>query len=403
MIGIFGTSDVENYGDLVYPPIFDHLLQRSGLSVPTRAFAFLHGPAPAGAGYISHSISSLLHSPERLVDALCIGGGDIIRTDFRAVATHYAPQFIRMSKYPAYWWLVRRVWGKQALAKEFVSRFMDFECAGPLLLNATEHINASPIAYWSCGVPFEFKPADQIAVKAALDNAAFISVRDLASAAKLHRAGVKGPVHVAPDAVVTISDKYDIKNLKAAGIQLFADNGIDVTRRILGFQAVALKGEAVAEVASQLLRHIQATGDEVALIPIGHCHKDQDSLVKLARACRGGAKLVSVREVDEIMAGIVACDTFVGTSLHGNITAFSFGIPHLVGPRPVDKLHGFVDVVGLDAEARLTNWSQLHERLRWLRSQPDGFLSARVERAKAAVYRTFGDMLAHLKLPAYQS
>lgn len=93
----------------------------------------------------------------------------------------------------------------------------------------------------------------------------------------------------------------------------------------------------------------------------------------------------------------------MGTSLHGNITAFSYGIPHLAGPLSVDKLQGFIDVVGLDAEARLPHWSQLPERLRWLRSRPDGYWSSRVERVKAAVYSTFGDMLAHLNLPACQA
>lgn len=400
MIGTFGTSDVENYGDLLYPPVFHHLLQRSGLSVPTRAFAFLPAPAPAGAEYATHSISSLLNGRERAVDALCIGGGDILRTDFRTMASHYAPQFAMLPEHRPYWWLRRKLSGNHGLAKGFISRFMNFECVGPLVLNATTHINASPMAYWSCGVPFEFKPAEHIALKAALDSAAYIYVRDSASAAKLHRAGVKGPIHVAPDAVVTLSDRYDMKSVKAMGKRIFSDHGIDMTRRILGFQAAALKGKAVAEVASQLLRHVQETGDEVALIPIGHCHGDQDTLAELARACGGAAKLISVRRVDEIMAGIVACNAFVGTSLHGNITAFSYGIPHLAGPLPVDKLQGFIDVVGLDAEARLTHWSQLYERLHWLQSRKDGYWSSRVERAKAEVYRTFGDMLAHLNLPA---
>jgi polysaccharide pyruvyl transferase WcaK-like protein len=36
--------------------------------------------------------------------------------------------------------------------------------------------------------------------------------------------------------------------------------------------------------------------------------------------------------VFDMLAIIAASDVFVGTSLHGNITAFSFGIPHVFGP-----------------------------------------------------------------------
>ncbi len=49
MIGIFGTSDVEKDGDLLYPSIFRHLLEKSRVSLPTTAYAFLPGPAPAAA------------------------------------------------------------------------------------------------------------------------------------------------------------------------------------------------------------------------------------------------------------------------------------------------------------------------------------------------------------------
>jgi hypothetical protein len=149
MIGIFGTSDVENYGDLLYPPIFEHLLARAGCSVPTRAFAFLLAIAPAGAGYATHSISGLLHARERVVDALCIGGGDILRTDFRTMAAHYVAQFARMPERHPYWCLRRKWAGKRRQARVFISRFMNFDGVGPLVLNAARHPKAAALAYWS--------------------------------------------------------------------------------------------------------------------------------------------------------------------------------------------------------------------------------------------------------------
>ena len=399
MIGIFGTSDVENYGDLLYPRIFEHLLSRSGVSSSVRAFGFMATTAPAGAGYTTHAISALLHAARRTVDALCIGGGDILRTDYRTMASHYVRHHGTAPNRRSRWWPWKKPPTDDQLADEFLSRHTNFASVGPLVLDASVHAMASPMAYWSCGVPFDIDPAARIALSAAMDSAAYVYVRDSQSAAKLLRAGVKKPLHVAPDAIVTLSDRHAMPSVKAAGKRILANHGIDVTRRVLRFQAVSLDPAAITEVAAQLACYGHNTGEEVALIPIGHCHGDHHTLAELAKVCPGTVKLIPVRQIDDILAAIVACDAFVGTSLHGNITSFSYGIPHLTGPLAVDKLQGFIDVVGLDAEVLLTDWSQLHERLRWLRAQPLSRLSRRVERAKAEVYRTFAEMLTHLGLP----
>jgi Polysaccharide pyruvyl transferase len=62
----------------------------------------------------------------------------------------------------------------------------------------------------------------------------------------------------------------------------------------------------------------------------------------------------------EIGAVIGACDYFVGSSLHGNLSALSFGIPHIIINNPLRsaKLEGLVQLAHLE-EFRITDWEDL--------------------------------------------
>ena len=88
--------------------------------------------------------------------------------------------------------------------------------------------------------------------------------------------------------------------------------------------------------------------------------------------------------------------------MHGNITAFSFGIPHLFGPIPVDKAEGFLDIVGLGADFRLASWSQLADKQAMVMRLPQDYFMARAEAARKAVYETFGKIVKILKDSAPQ-
>jgi hypothetical protein len=97
-----------------------------------------------------------------------------------------------------------------------------------------------------------------------------------------------------------------------------------------------------------------------------------------------------------MMAIIAASDFFVGTSLHGNITAFSFGIPHLFGPLPVAKAEGFLNVAKLPGELKLQSWRELNEKLDFAWGLGDEFFANRAREAKALVRREVDKLLADL-------
>ena len=84
---------------------------------------------------------------------------------------------------------------------------------------------------------------------------------------------------------------------------------------------------------------------------------------------------------------------FVGTSLHGNVTAFSYGIPHLFGPLPVDKAAGFLSAANLPDTLKLRSWNELDDKLDLAEGLGRPFFAERARAAKARVYAAVDKLL----------
>ena len=102
----------------------------------------------------------------------------------------------------------------------------------------------------------------------------------------------------------------------------------------------------------------------------------------------------------EIGAVIGACDYFVGSSLHGNLTALSFGIPHIVVNNPLRsaKLEGLVQLARVE-EFRITGWEDLEDTFDRLVATPRERWATVGDHLKAQVSEHF-DRLADLILQA---
>jgi hypothetical protein len=139
------------------------------------------------------------------------------------------------------------------------------------------------------------------------------------------------------------------------------------------------------------------TGRQIALLPIGYCHGDDVFLKQLAKKSGGAFTYVGIYSVHGIISVIAASSFFIGTSMHGNITAFTFGIPHLFGPLAVDKAEGFLEVCGLNADFKLKSWSDLGNEYDRVACLPPDFFTLKAQVAKQKVHLTFGKIAQILK------
>jgi hypothetical protein len=391
MNGQLCTCDVDNYGDLLYPIIFKMLAEKHGVDSDILPLGFIEGPAPCGANYFVHDINKVIDSP---LSHLVIGGGDILRTDLLGIARPYLYNQIRYNQ--LLFQLKKIFLGKQYLREEFVKHYMGYSSIAPFILNKTHHSEIGSIVYCSCGVPFKFPSEKSDAIREAFEAADFIYLRDIASRDKLREIGVNCNIEVAPDLIVTLSDFFDMKEERSKGIALLGRYRVDISKDIICFQSCPQKRN-LDEILFQLGELKKRTGAEIVLMPIGYCHKDDVFLQKVAKSSGGSFKYIGPGSIYEMISILAASNCFIGTSMHGNITAFSFGIPHLFGPIGVDKAEGFLNMVGLGAEFKLGSWSQLVDKHAMITSLPRDHFATRADEAKKSVYATLAKLFENLK------
>lgn len=304
-IALFGTFDVENYGDLLFPLVASRLLGPSGIEVvpvsPTSdTVCYEDAIRPLSLSEFARTADSF--------DGVLIGGGNIIHTRDFALPT-YDP-----IAYPMLWI------GATAHAVRH---------GKPVLWNVPGVLHLREI-----GTP----PDWLTRVAQAADH---FTVRDTESARTMGQWSGRTP-GILPDTALDLARVWPRETLQDRFDELRADMGIPsgtpvvalhVKRRSLGAMDVPAFSAALA-------RALDQTGAVAVLLAIGRCHGDHE-LVREIHAAAGPRTVPfedasSLRDIAAVIAG---ADAYVGASLHGHITAAAYETPARVVTVPA--LHKF--------------------------------------------------------------
>ncbi|GAC03577.1 hypothetical protein GAGA_0714 [Paraglaciecola agarilytica NO2] len=220
-------------------------------------------------------------------------------------------------------------------------RFYGTRWEFPYIPPKREFSNNIKIAYSTVGGGIStLPPRVKELVAARLRSADYFSVRDNRTLSDVSKE--VGNVKLYPDSVLLIpallteeelTDKVS-ERVKAA----CEDN-------YLCFQASPHKvGLNVEVVAETIIKISEAKRQKVILLPIGYAssHDDLIFLRKLHNLFPQNTLLLSELTVWEIMFTIMRANCFIGTSLHGVVTAMAFAVPHFVINPKIDKVSSFV-------------------------------------------------------------
>lgn len=350
MIGLLGTFDLENFGDLLFPAIAAMELTRrlpGARVVPLSPLGFLH-PTPVPRDpvvplptYSSGGTASLAQA----FDCLMIGGGDIVHRDDRALASFYdIDPGLLMRRAPSRYFV-------EGLGEELEAR--------------------CPVAWNAVGVPSELAPADAARLRSVCAGRPYLSVRDEQSLRRVEAAGVTQPVAVVPDSVLLLSRLVGPDEVVQRFDGLRSRREYPAAGRPLVVQGHAGLLPWVGVVGHALARFAQTRDRlDVVILSTGPCHHDEEFGEALAKSLEGHP-LVTVYQLpttapcEDLIAAIANSEGFVGSSLHGAITAFATARPFLLlDPEPyrLDKRAGFVDLIGR-RDALITDLEELPARI----------------------------------------
>jgi GT2 family glycosyltransferase/polysaccharide pyruvyl transferase WcaK-like protein/glycosyltransferase involved in cell wall biosynthesis len=312
-IAQFGTYDVENYGDLLFPLVARSRLADLGAEiVPV---------SPVGATGVWDDCLPSAGPDDELgdIDAVLLGGGNIIHSGAPGVEIYRRDGLTALLAYVGLWS------GAAALA----------EARGiPLLWNAP-------------GVPAPIEGRLAPILKSATEDAAYVSVRDHGSRARLQQSGVKAPVAVVPDPALDVDRLWPDEALDEAAETTLGGGADRLIAVHLNRRYVRGDDQDVAALLDTLAQQQDA---RLMLLGLGPCHGDDALAVGVAASMRSEPVVISrpaaLRQVAALIRG---SDAYVGSSLHGFVTACAFGVPALLvaSERPPGrgKFSGFLDHV----------------------------------------------------------
>jgi len=308
-IGLFGTFDIDNLGDALFPRIARMELARRLPDATIRAFS------PIGherltrfdGGEPSEPLGA--YGPDRVaelageLDCVIVGGGEIVHGRDELLGPIYGM-------------------ASDTMIERAPSRFF-IDGLGP------ELEARCPVVWHAVGIPFDVDPDEAGRYRRALASRPYVSVRDDASRRRLERAGVDREIEVVPDPAVLLprlipDEVLDRRLAYLRGAGAFPDDApalvVQGSRTLL---------DASADLAAAVARLAEEQDAEVVLVESGPVHGDAELADALAGALSRPARRVS-GGVEDVLAAIRGSAGFVGSSLHGNIAALVYGRPHVV-------------------------------------------------------------------------
>jgi polysaccharide pyruvyl transferase WcaK-like protein len=307
--GLWGTFDLENFGDMLFPAIARRELTRRvpGIEVATWS----------PIGYVGHNRFEDLEqeraaplgtwSPDRLVelarevDVLAIGGGDIVHDRDAGIAPHYG--------------LV-----PEELIRRQTHRFF---CEGLVEQGV-------PTAWLAVGVPFDPDPDLAQRLRAAVDRFADVSVRDEGSKERLLGAGITCPIEIVPDSAFLAPRLLSADDVERRLARL-RDGGWYPRDRgallVQGSQPLLPWIDTIAEQVGALCRREELTP---VLVETGPIHDDGEFADALGERLTDAVRFPAEAGAGDLLAAIAGSAGSVGSSLHGAIVAAAFDRPWLM-------------------------------------------------------------------------
>lgn len=309
---ITGTFDVRNYGDLLFPLVAAYNLEPAGFRVRAAS------PVGKDTGWKdTFPVQSLTEAllGEDPLDGILIGGGNIVHVN-PVKLSDYVDSGVADWAYPRLW-------------------------LGATLAAAARGV---PVAWNAPGVPGPLEQSIRPTVDAALTAAAYLSVRDTASAASLD-APKALTMHVCPDPVLQLAEIWPKQSLADEFRTLLERSSADPEATFIAVHAKerSLRGRPES-LAITIEKFCKSRGVVPILIGIGACHGDD---IICQRICAA----LDIPHVDmsrpgglrEIAAAIAHCAVYMGASMHGYITAAAYGVPGAIVGRPrLDKVAGLL-------------------------------------------------------------
>lgn len=323
-IWVYGTFDVDNFGDLLLPYILNHKLSQYSRIVPV-----------SPEGNRTQFRNSLPASPISLggkPNLILIGGGNIVTRQICQLAEHPSWRFDT---------------DIAALSIWLGPIFQALRLRVPLIWNIP-----------GCLPPLDFTGTLKDSLNRLIrESSTFpVRLRDQSSA-QLFAQFYDGPIEVYPDTAFSITDVYSKTQLEERVERFKSLQGIEGPHMVchIKHSYVDTSYEHIASVLSQIALDRSLT---LVLLPLGLCHGDLKALLHVSSLLSCPFFLLQ-RDfcLDDTLSLLGTASLTITSSYHAAIVSASYGTPLVVvAPHTLTKFDDLHNSLGF---IRLTSWSDL--------------------------------------------
>lgn len=317
-IAHFGAFDHDSYGDLIFPLLAEHFLPE---------FDFTHvsptgNPTPWPDAKQTISVAEAIAREDW--DGVLVGGGDIIQSGEWATETWAQTPLLTLGALPSLWC------GASLLAVK-----LNIPCA------------------WNCpGMPQDLPDYTMAIATEAVQSVEYLCLRDNQSAARISKLLLR-PASVAPDTALGICEMWAVP--KARGKAITKPLVLSLT------PADAMQQWHEIELLLDMVSTRSDFSGEVIILPLMGWQSDKGLLSLQLQSKFGFTITIKDRSLSlqecalEIASGLA----YVGNSLHGLVTAISYGVPAVLvkplGSEANTKYEGFAEHFLSDGAQLLAN------------------------------------------------
>ncbi|MEB2786079.1 polysaccharide pyruvyl transferase family protein [Algoriphagus persicinus] len=390
---IIGAFDRYNYGDLLFPLVIERQLSSYGDKFQFEYFGLIESDLSKVGGLPTQGIKKFYKACSDPSDPVhvIIAGGEALGVTWNSLYAALNPLFQRINKRHV---KVNKVmdlnaWTKKILKGKTILPFVfdksDFAGVQSVILNSLGGSGLSPAVF----AKYDF-------LKEKLQNTDYFAVRDRLTVENLKESGVS--VALFPDSAILMSEFYPLDFLRTK-VTLEVAEYVDANGGNYVFAQINKKTTRGHErsISSGLDEINLKSQTDICLCPIGKAldHDDHEALEELGQLMNTSHVYFDADNIWDIMYLIANAKCYVGTSLHGAITAMSFAVPY-VGLK-VEKLGAYLATWGLEGNQRAIDFPEIYEQFKVATAASKEALEASRDLQIAEIKKGFDNMVKVLE------
>ena len=375
-IVIFCACDRLNYGDLLFPLIIKMIFEDK-CSHEIEIVGTIKSDLAKYGALKTKSYKYLWNKKNvREKDFLIIAGGEVLETEWSAVLSFLSS---------IYYHLFHRAVPLRKIFKRFAQKLIgNINENLPFVPSSPKILNDYHLIFNAVGGNHVSTSIHSKTIEKSLENSIYASFRNknVYNDIKLNFPNVN-PI-LSPDSALIMSD-------------IFSECTSQSYNNYIVFQVGYYKSIGKLEVIARQLDDLQkSTNLEIVLMPSGFCagHDDLKALrIIKSRVNNSHIYIKSKKNIFSLMESISCSKLFIGTSLHGVITAMSFDVPHLGLNPKIKKLESYLSTWGIEGLNKCSEYDSLAKNAIKALKMDRKILKEHFQIQKNMVYNTFDDII----------